>query len=82
MKNLDIFQLPADADVIGVGADAVVIGVGADAVVIGVGADAVVNGVGVTVLPSLTFCTPSAMTRSPAVKPLVITHMVSTRSPV
>src|SRR6202041_1644102 len=49
MKNLDIFQLPADAVVDGVGADAVVDGVGADAVVDGVGADAVVNGVGVTV---------------------------------
>jgi len=46
MKNLDTFQLPADA---------VVDGVGADAVVDGVGADAVVNGVGVTVPPSLTF---------------------------
>ena len=39
------------------------------------------NGTGVTVSPSLILDVPSATTRSPTFKPLLMTHIVSTRSP-
>src|SRR5579862_2927140 len=39
------------------------------------------NGTGVTVLPFFTFDVPSATTRSPGFKPLLMIHIVSTRSP-